>query len=165
MISSLNISILALIISTVALYFSIRKEIYRVRLIHKPDFTRYGSLYDNLLIVNDSSFSIAISDISHVNSNGDIQSIAISDKSTGEYIDFPIVIVEKRKFNGLLIHNNSRFPVGEIYGFIVQLDGGQTYFTGGNLNFRLKIKFKFKSILSCLSAGRFGFKIKTIDLG
>jgi len=147
----LTIQSLTLLLSITVFWFNL----HRVRVRHETIHDRF---FDVVSIDNDSSFSVRVSAIGHIDPNENIKWMDyIGDVRTNKNISYPMIVEGRSELLCSIIHNIHFFPTGKIYGYCVQLDSGRTYVSTGNLPFLLSTKLKFKSIVSRVTFGRFGF--------
>lgn len=95
------VSVFALAISIIALYFTFKKDAHRIRL--KLNRGPYGTS-DFISINNDSSFSVFISSVGHVPLDGEIEWMKkICDGKINESFDFPVKVDARSTYEGVLL--------------------------------------------------------------
>lgn len=149
----LAISIVSLVFSAVALYFTFKKDSHRVRIL---GFESMPSKYMDLFSINnDSSFPITISAILHISHNGKITKMEKCFKYIeNERLPIPYTIQPRSTLRAGAV--SGVIPSQKQHSYGVQLDCGRTFYVSGNLPPKVAIKFKLKEVLSRLTSGKYG---------
>ncbi|MFG9945120.1 hypothetical protein [Pseudomonas aeruginosa] len=147
-------SILALAISSTALYFTFKKDAHRIRL--NLEKGPYGTS-DFLSINNDSSFPVHISSVGHLPLNGEIEwTSKIGDGKINKSFEYPVKVDPRSTYRGIFVGN---YPhKSRQYAYCVQLDCGRTFVVSRTLPKVAYAKLKLLAFLSWISSGQLGFK-------
>ncbi|WP_434653856.1 hypothetical protein [Chromobacterium violaceum] len=149
------ISIISIIFSSIALIFTFKKDMHRLRT--AIDY-RKNYYHDILSINNDASFPVGISAVGHVNLAGGIKWLTdLGEYRENKHVKYPIRIDPRSTYLCTVVHG-PEFPKKQsTYGYCVQLECGRTFFCKGNLPWILSVKLTFQSLISRISSGRYGF--------
>jgi hypothetical protein len=150
-----SISLVALIVSIVALYYAAIKESHLVRLIIRRSDNVYKTY---LTIQNHSQFPIEISSVGYITSDEEIIWLTgFNDAYSGKPASLPTRVLERSTFEGSITDSYTNEFRTDRFGLLVQLTCGRTYFRNSSLAKNVALKFVLLSILSKMSAGRIGF--------
>lgn len=154
---SIWISAFSLLVSFVAVYFTFKKDAHRIRVKQRTFSARS---FDAIAINNDSSSSVKLSAVGHLNEVGTITwPREFSDAETNRPISFPAVIEGRSTLFGMVTHNVHIFPEGSVYGFCAQLSCGRAFVMTRNLPTWKAIELKTKALVSWISSGKWGFQM------
>ncbi|WP_145994249.1 hypothetical protein [Pseudomonas sp. QC2] len=154
------VSIFALGISLVALYFTFKKDAHHIRLtLNKGP----SGLSDFISINNDSSFSVFISSIGYLPLGGKIEWIdRICDGKVNESFEFPVSVHAKSTYRGVILGDYAL--KSKQYAYCVQLDCGRTFVVSNTFPCKDYVKLRLLSLLSWWSSGRIGFKKNDVHI-
>lgn len=144
--------LIALGFSTIALFFTFRKDAHRVSLEVTPLWEQW---IDVLGVSNDSSFSVGVLSVGHFNLQGHVTWLPVGSFVENRSVKYPIRI-ETRSLCSLqvLVVNhigNHKAP----HGYCVQLESGRVYVIQHTAPVLPTLKLRLASLASRLSAGRF----------
>lgn len=144
--------VLSLAFSSVALFFTFRKDAHRITLEVTP---LWADWIDVLGVGNDSSFAIGILSVGYFDANGEITWVPVGDFKVNHTAPYPIRI-ESRSLSALQVmvvrhFNNHKAP----HGYCVQLESGRVYAIRYTAPFLIGMKFHISSLVSRLTAGRY----------
>lgn len=155
LIISTYISILALLVSSIALYISYRKDTFQVRL----ELNRSNVYRDFLTIINDSTSSMQVQAIGVARSDCNIEWVEKTGCSeTNKGVNFPRTIGGHLSFEASLEQPNSK------YAYCVQLPCGRTFVINQSLIKDVYRKLYYKSLISRITRGRKGFTKSYVHL-
>lgn len=143
--------LISLVFSSVALFFTFRKDAHRVTLEVTPLWEHW---IDVLGVGNDSSFAVGILSIGYFNESSEITWLSVGDFKVNQTAPYPIR-VEPRSLSALQVmvvrhFNNHKAP----HGYCVQLESGRVYAIRHTAPLLVSMKFHISSVLSRLTAGR-----------
>jgi hypothetical protein len=157
---SVFVSIFALIISCIALYFTFKKDAHRIRLDlgkNSPEFTEF------LSINNDSSFPVQIASIGHLAMDREIEWMSeICDASVNVTFKFPIKVDARSTYHAVVLWEYLKRA--KKYAYCVQLVCGRTFVISNTLPRKFYIKLKMMSLISWSTSGRVGFEKNNIHI-
>lgn len=144
--------IVSLAFSSIALFFTFRKDAHRISLEVNPMWEQF---IDVIGVNNDSSFPVGVLSVGHINQDGDVTWVPVGDFVQNKSAPYPIRI-EPRSLRTLHVmvvrlFNNQKSP----HGYCVQLESGRIYVVQHTASLKTIFKFYVSSLLSRLSAGRY----------
>ena len=152
---SILISIISLVFSGVALYFTFKRDAHRVKISHEYFSKRW---FEGVKIQNGSAFGVKLIALGHIDPKGHITWLSqVGDVVSKQFIKFPLTVESRSTLFCTVAHNIHTFPQGETYGFCIQLSCGRTFVSTGNLPMKLSIKLRLLQLVSRLSEGERGF--------
>ncbi len=144
--------LISLAFSSVALFFTFRKDAHRLTLEVTPLWEQW---IDVLGVGNDSSFAVGILSVGYFDANGRVTWLSVGDFKINKMATYPIR-VEPRSLCALQLlvvrhFNNHKAP----HGYCVQLESGRVYAIQHTAPFWPSLKFHAASIVSRLTAGSY----------
>ena len=161
---SIWISIAALLLSTMAMYFTFKKDAHRIRVHHG---TVSGHYFDEVSINNDSSFPVRVAAIGHVDINGRIAWIDyFFDIRANKTESYPLLIEGRNTYLcGINPRKQkARIPNSDTYGYCVQLQCNRTFVSTNTLPWPQILLLKSRELISRISQGKWGFQRSRIHL-
>ena len=151
-IAAFIISLVALVISAIALTITYRKDAHFVRLELLPG--AYGMSI--LGIVNDSAFDTSVRSIGFFRRRGGVTWLGASfgDNATDQFVDCPFQVKGRSTFEA---HINTHRDISNFngkVGFCVQLDTGRLFVLTRAVGWSLRMRMHLASLVSRLTGGR-----------
>lgn len=155
------LSIAALIISLVALFFTFRKDAHRIRLEVTP-----GEYWTVVLGVNnDSACDAEVLSVGYFDASGKVTWIPhVGEYRTNRWVDYPILVKARSLCVIPLIFGREIPSKDTAFGYCVQLATGRIYVLRGSAPFGTSFRFHLASLLSRLSGGRYAMGISRVRL-
>jgi len=149
--------IISLAFSSVALFFTFRKDAHRLTLEVTPMWEQW---IDVLGVGNDSSFTVGVLSVGYFDAKGKITWLDVGDLKVNRIVSYPIRI-DPRSLCSLQVlvvrhFNNHKAP----HGYCVQLESGRIYTIQYTAPLWPSLKFHVASVVSRLTAGRYAPWIK-----
>lgn len=143
--------LISLAFSSVALFFTFRKDAHRISLEVTPLWEQW---IDVLGVSNDSSFAVGVLSVGYFNSRGCVTWLPVGSFVENRTAKYPIRI-EPRSLCTLQVlvvnhFENHKSP----HGYCVQLESGRVYVIQHTASFLPTLKLQIASLVSRLSAGR-----------
>ncbi|WP_164671841.1 hypothetical protein [Pectobacterium brasiliense] len=152
------ISITSLVLSSVAVFFTFRKDAHRIRLeeniTDENNFSCCKSIVLN--INNDSSCDLFVLSVGYFYDSGDVKWIEqAGNYENGNWIKYPILVKARSTFYVLLLSERNIPKLNESFGYCVQLSTGRIYILQRSVSWRVSVRMHFSSLLSRISGGRY----------
>ena len=144
--------LIALTFSSIALFFTFRKDAHRVSLEVTP---LWGQCIDVLGVSNDSSFAVGVLSVGLFDSHANVTWISVGSFVQNRHASYPIRIEPRSLYllQVLVVNHfgNHKAP----HGYCVQLESGRIYVIKHTAPLLPTLKLQIASMVSRLSAGRF----------
>jgi len=144
--------LIAIAFSSIALFFTFRKDAHRVSLEVTPLWEQW---IDVLGVSNDSSFAVGVLSVGLFDSNAEVTWISVGSFVQNRHASYPIRI-EPRSLCPLQVLVVDHFGHHKApHGYCVQLESGRVYVIKHTAPHLPTLKLQISSIVSRLTAGRF----------
>ncbi len=153
---TLIISSLSMLMSGVAIFITFRKDAHRMKL-HLIN----GNYNDKITIHNDSQAKVQLQAVGVIDSSSEIVwRKGCYNSITNTEVTFPTIIEGRTAFTASLRQPDKM----DEYAYCIQLSSGRTYVVNSSLNQSVYTRLVFRSIISQLSAGKYGFPLSYVHL-
>ena len=148
------ISIAALAISVVALFFTFRKDAHRIAITKSQD--KYQGIV--LRVSNDSSFSVGVWGVGYFTESGAVTWIErVGNHQTNKFVSYPVRIEARAAFPFIVVSGREVPESSVPHGYCIQLESGRTFVLRGSAPAMVAMKMHLRSLLSRVTAGSVGF--------
>lgn len=145
-------SLVPLVFSSIALFFTYRNGAHRISLYVTPDC---GKWVDYIMVNNDSSFVIGILSVGYFNAKGEITWLpSIGSFVENRSVTFPIRIDARYLYSFQVLEKHIGSQKSP-HGYCVQLVSGGIYICRHTAPSLVSLKLHFGAFISWLTAGRF----------